>query len=65
MTEGECTHHWILDANDVGHCIKPGCDAVRDFGKELRKWRSKDSHERIERGMRGRPRKTQLKGEFV
>lgn len=65
MTEGECIHHWIIDSNDVGHCIKPGCGAVRDFGKELRRLRKKEPVVRIERGMRGRPRKTQLKGEFV
>ena len=35
---GQCTHYWIIDANNVGHCIKPGCGAVRDFGKELKKW---------------------------
>ena len=28
----ECIHHWKIDRYNVGHCIKPGCGAVRDFG---------------------------------
>ncbi len=62
MTEGECTHYWIIDDKDVGHCIKPGCGAVRDFGKEMRRWQEKESEGRVERGgKRGRPRKTKVK----
>lgn len=30
-------HYWILDSENVGRCKKPGCGAVRDFGKELKK----------------------------
>jgi len=30
-------HHWIIDSQNVGRCKKPGCGAVRDFGKEMTK----------------------------
>jgi len=33
----QCVHHWVIDEYNVGHCIKPGCDAVRDFGALLEK----------------------------
>ena len=66
MAEGKCPpHYWIIDDKDVGHCIKPGCGVVRDFGKKLEKWRKKESEGRVERGqrsMRGRPRKAKMKG---
>ena len=30
----QCVHHWIIDGDNVGRCIK--CGAVKDFGKLLR-----------------------------
>lgn len=30
-------HYWIIDSLNVGRCKKPGCGAVRDFGKEMMK----------------------------
>jgi hypothetical protein len=30
-------HYWLIDSQNVGRCKKPGCGAVRDFGKELKK----------------------------
>jgi len=32
-------HHWIIDSDNIGRCKY--CGAVRDFGKELRKWSGK------------------------
>ena len=29
-------HHWIIDEKNVGRCKY--CGAVKDFGKELRRW---------------------------
>lgn len=29
-------HHWAIDSGNVGRCKY--CPAVKDFGKELRKW---------------------------
>ena len=29
----KCVHHWVINSVNVGHCIRPGCDAVKDFGK--------------------------------
>jgi len=58
--KAECIHYWIINDRDIGHCIKPGCGAVRDFGKQMRKWASEKSDGRLERGQhskRGRPRK--------
>ncbi len=64
MKEGNCVHHWIINDKDIGRCIKPGCGAVRDFGKELTKWkRGVEEEGRVERGQqskRGRPRKAKL-----
>ena len=69
MTEGECPpHHWIIDSKDVGHCIKPGCEAVRDFGKGLRRLRKKESEVRVERGQHTlgrRARKAKVKKEVL
>ena len=68
MTEGNCTHYWIINDKNVGHCIKPGCGAVRDFGKELAKWRGKETEGGVERGQRrtrGRPRKASLMGQVL
>jgi len=31
----QCVHHWIIDRDNVGRCIK--CGAVGDFGKLLEK----------------------------
>lgn len=57
MAEGNCTHYWDINSNNVGLCRY--CGAVRDFGKELKKWLSKDLEGRLERGARrGRPRKS-------
>lgn len=28
-----CTHHWIIDSDNVGHCKY--CPEVRDFGRLL------------------------------
>ena len=33
----QCTHYWKIDDYNVGHCIKPGCGAVKDFGALLKK----------------------------
>lgn len=66
--KAECTHYWIINDKNVGHCIKPGCGAVRDFGKELAKWSKRLSDGRIERGQHskgGRPRKASLMGEVL
>jgi len=30
---GQCVHHWIIDRDNVGRCIK--CGAAKDFGKLL------------------------------
>lgn len=35
MAEGNCTHYWIIDSDNVGVCQY--CDEVRDFGKLLEK----------------------------
>jgi len=29
-------HYWIIDSRDIGRCKY--CGAVRDFGRELRRW---------------------------
>ena len=31
MDNNNCTHHWIIDSENVGHCKY--CPAVKDFGK--------------------------------
>jgi hypothetical protein len=31
----QCVHHWIIDKDNVGRCVK--CGAVKDFGKLLGK----------------------------
>ncbi len=33
----QCIHYWKIDRYNVGHCIKPGCSAVKDFGALLKK----------------------------
>lgn len=33
----QCVHHWVIDAYNIGRCIKPGCGAVKDFGALLEK----------------------------
>ena len=33
----QCTHYWKIDEYDIGHCIKPGCGAERDFGAQFKK----------------------------
>jgi len=30
-----CTHYWIIDSDNVGHCKY--CPAVRDFGRLLQR----------------------------
>jgi hypothetical protein len=30
-----CTHYWLIDSNNVGHCKY--CPAVKDFGELLMK----------------------------
>lgn len=35
-------HYWIIDSLNVGRCKKPGCGAVRDFGKEMMKHLKKE-----------------------
>jgi hypothetical protein len=39
-----CIHHWLIDSEDVGQCLK--CGAVRDFrriaGKSLSKVMEKE-----------------------
>ena len=55
----QCIHHWIIDGNNVGRCIK--CGAVKDFGKSLEKLSRKLSEKQTEIGQRpykrGRPSK--------
>jgi len=33
MTRDNCTHYWVIDSNNVGHCRR--CGAVKDFGRLL------------------------------
>ena len=33
----QCIHYWKIDRDNVGHCIKPGCGAVKDFGALFKK----------------------------
>jgi len=35
MANDNCTHYWIIDSDNVGHCKY--CPEVRDFGKMLMK----------------------------
>ncbi|GAI42651.1 unnamed protein product [marine sediment metagenome] len=35
MAKGKCTHHWIIDSEDIGVCKH--CGEVKDFGKLQRK----------------------------
>jgi len=35
VDNNNCTHHWIIDWDNVGHCKY--CPAVRDFGELLRR----------------------------
>ncbi len=55
----QCVHHWIIDSNNVGRCIK--CGAVKDFGKPLEKLSRELSEKQTERGQlpykRGKPSK--------
>jgi len=55
----QCVHHWRLDGHNVGHCIKPGCGAVRDFGALLRQKQFPFAYQEQEgQGRRkGRPKK--------
>lgn len=32
-----CVHHWYINSANVGRCVRPGCDAVRDFGSMRRR----------------------------
>jgi hypothetical protein len=32
----QCVHHWIIDRDNVGRCVK--CGEVKDFGKLLGRW---------------------------
>jgi len=64
--KAECTHWWIIDYRDIGRCKY--CPAVRDFGKELRKWSGEEIEGRLERGQhrrRGRPRKVSYAKEVL
>ena len=35
MDNNNCTHHWLLDSENVGHC--KFCPEVRDFGRLLQR----------------------------
>jgi len=35
MGKTECVHHWLIDLDNIGHCIK--CGAVKNFGALMRK----------------------------
>ena len=35
MAEGNCTHHFIIDSDNVGRCRY--CPEVRDFGRLLQR----------------------------
>jgi len=41
----QCVHHWVIDRNNVGRCVK--CGVVRDFGKLLEK-KGEPNHSLIE-----------------
>lgn len=32
-----CVHYWWINRDNVGYCVRPGCDAVRDFGAMQRR----------------------------
>ena len=53
VVEGDCTHHWIIDSNNVGRCIKPGCGAVRDFEK-LRRKEERETSKKVDGNPYGR-----------
>lgn len=50
MDDKECVHHWIIDEFNMGHCIKPGCGAVKDFGALMIKYNKQISHLAREHG---------------
>jgi len=54
-TSEQCIHHWVIDASNVGHCIK--CPAVRDFGALLKRQGADIVQARVQSGKRGRKRK--------
>jgi len=35
VDNNNCTHHWLIDWDNVGHCKY--CPAVKDFGELLRR----------------------------
>ena len=57
-------HHWVIDNNEVGRCIRPGCHAVMDFGQLQEKagLRLKLASQRGQAASRGKPRTRNRRG---